>query len=123
MSTFERIVELKERLYKTDADFERAAHLSPKLFDKWMRGSRSFNKYLADIANALNTTTDYLLGKTDNPAKKEPAQEELTPQRQKALQEVSTLIDALPEEKLDAAVDLLRTLVGAVGGKPPQVAP
>jgi hypothetical protein len=67
MSTLERIVDLKEQLFKTDADFERIANLSPKLFDKWMRGSHSYNKYITNIANALNTTTDYLLGKTNDP--------------------------------------------------------
>ena len=66
MDTLERIVALKEKLYKTDAEFERAAGISPKMYDKWKkRGAKSYRKHIVNVARALNTTSAYLLCETD----------------------------------------------------------
>jgi len=62
-----------ETQYKSDAEFERAAGLSPKITDKWRRGSKSYVKYIPSIAKALDVTSAYLLCEVDMPAPQELA--------------------------------------------------
>ena len=108
MTTLERIVALKEKFYKTDAEFERAAGISPKMFDKWKeRGSMSYRKHIVGIARALGTTSAYLLCETDDPTKKEPTQNESAPVLSPARAEVQAILDGLPDE----AFEKLKTIV------------
>ena len=69
MDTVDRIFDLVDSKYKEQRDF--AAHLgiTPSMVSEWRRRkSASFNRRLPQIAEALGTTTEYLLT-----GKKEPA--------------------------------------------------
>lgn len=64
----ERIRARKEALGLRDEDIAAMVGVSRPSVTGWITGHRvPGNKRLASIADALNTSTDYLTGKTDNP--------------------------------------------------------
>ena len=82
--------------------------ISTATVTRWKNGSYPSSKYLQKLANYLNVSTDYILGKTN--IKKEqtalgelPASEEM----QKLLQETSTLSDE-EARKVREYVELLK---------------
>ena len=68
MNPLERILCLIDKQCNSDAEFERNLDLKAKTVDSWRRKkSESFYKMLLQISDFFNVSTDYLLGKTDNP--------------------------------------------------------
>ena len=69
MDTVDRIFDLVDRKYKEQRDFAAQLGVTPSIVSEWRRRkSSSFNRRLPQIAEALGTTTEYLLT-----GKKEPA--------------------------------------------------
>lgn len=71
MSTFERIKKLAKKVDKNLQEVAEEAGLGKNAIYKWQRQNPK-GIDLAAVAQVLNTTTDYLLGNTDNPSIPEP---------------------------------------------------
>ena len=62
MDTVTRIFELADDQFKEQKDFAAAIGVSDKIVSQWRVGTtRSYRTRIATIAEALNTTTEYLL--------------------------------------------------------------
>lgn len=65
----ERIKPLFEKSGKSDAELEREIGIPPKKINQWTTGyTKSWQKYIPQIAAFFNVSTDYLLGNIDDPA-------------------------------------------------------
>lgn len=72
MGTAERIFELVDAKYKEQRDFAKAIGVSASMVSQWRMGiTKSYTRRLPQIAEALGTTTEYLL--TGNGPKKKTA--------------------------------------------------
>lgn len=67
MTTFERIKKLSKKLNLSLQDVAEKAELGINTIYKWKNYDPKGTD-LAKVANILHTTTDYLLGRTDNPS-------------------------------------------------------
>mgnify|MGYP000019071384 CR=1 FL=1 len=67
MNTYEIIKELVKQRFMTVAQLERTLDLSNGSISKWAK-SKPNSEPLEKVADYLNVSTDYLLGRTDNPA-------------------------------------------------------
>lgn len=64
----ERIKPLFDKSGKSDAELEREIGIPPKKINQWTTGyTKSWQKYIPQIAAYFNVSTDYLLGNTDDP--------------------------------------------------------
>ena len=62
MDTVERIFELADQRFKEQKDFAAAIAVDANLPSRWKnRKSKSYQKYLPQIADVLGTTVDYLV--------------------------------------------------------------
>ena len=62
MDTVQRIFKLVDEKYHEQRDFAADLKLDPTIPSRWRNGkSASYQKYLPQIAEALGTTTEYLL--------------------------------------------------------------
>ena len=70
MDVVDRIFELVDAQFKEQKDFARVIGVSPSKVSQWrMRITQSYQKHLPQIAEALNTSTEYLLvGNEKQPA-------------------------------------------------------
>ena len=69
LGTAERIFDLVDAKYKEQRDFAKAIGVSASMVSQWRMGiTKSYTRRLPQIAEALGTTTEYLLT-----GKKEPA--------------------------------------------------
>lgn len=67
MTTFERIKKLSKKLDKNLQEVAVEAGLGKNAIYKWQaQNPKAID--LAEVAKVLNTTTDYLLGRTDDPS-------------------------------------------------------
>ena len=66
MNTYDIIKELVKQRLMTVAQLERTLDLSNGSISKWAK-SKPNSEPLEKIADYLNVSTDYLLGRTDNP--------------------------------------------------------
>lgn len=65
----DRILPLFQSSGIPDAELERKIGIKPKKISDWNAGrTKSYEKYIFQIASYFNVSTDYLLGKTDDPA-------------------------------------------------------
>ncbi len=70
MDTVDRIFDLVDSKYKEQRDFAEAIGVSASMVSQWRMGiTKSYNRRLPQIAEALGTTTEYLLT-GDGPKKK-----------------------------------------------------
>lgn len=67
MNTYEIIKELVKQRFMTVAQLERTLDLSNGSISKWSK-SKPNSEPLEKVADYLNVSTDYLLGRTDNSA-------------------------------------------------------
>jgi transcriptional regulator with XRE-family HTH domain len=67
MNTYEIIKELVKQRLMTVAQLERTLDLSNGSISKWAK-SKPNSEPLEKVADYLNVSTDYLLGRTDNPS-------------------------------------------------------
>ena len=66
MSTIDKIVALIKASGFTNAEIAQQLNLNRQVITDWKSGkSQSYKKYLYQLAELLNTTPEYLLGKTD----------------------------------------------------------
>jgi len=62
LDTVDRIFELVDEQFREQKDFAATIGLIPQRVSAWRRRtSSSYNKYISQIAEALGTTTEYLL--------------------------------------------------------------
>lgn len=62
MDIVDRLFALVDERYKEQKDFAKKIGVAPARVSEWRnRKSQSYNKYLSQIAQALGTTTEYLL--------------------------------------------------------------
>ena len=95
MDTVDRIFELSDKKFKEQKDFAAALGLIPQRVSAWRRRtSASYTKYLPQIAEALGTTTEYLLTGNGPKQKRAVSDSDTAQNRQAAAQEDS----GLPEE-------------------------
>lgn len=65
---FDRIKPLFDQSGETDAELERAIGIPAKKISQWnIRYTKSYRKYIPQIAAHFHVSTDYLLGNTDDP--------------------------------------------------------
>lgn len=67
MDTLDRIDRLLKANGWSRSELMRRIGLTVGMFEGWKKGKASPDKHLAAIARELNTTEDYLCGKTDDP--------------------------------------------------------
>lgn len=67
MNTYEIIKELVKQRFMTVAQLERTLDLSNGSISKWAK-SKPNSEPLEKVADYLNVSTDYLLGRTDDPS-------------------------------------------------------
>ena len=74
MDAVDRIFELVDKIYKEQRDFAKAAGVSASKASQWRtRKSKSYTKYIEQIAEALDTSVEYLLsGKEPAAAMRDP---------------------------------------------------
>lgn len=66
---FDRIKPLFDGSGKTDADLEREIGIPAKKISQWnINYTKSYTKYIQQIASYFHVSTDYLLGNTDDPS-------------------------------------------------------
>lgn len=64
----ERILPLFQSSGIPDAELERKIGIKPKKINDWNAGrTKSYEKYIPQIASYFHVSADYLLGKTDDP--------------------------------------------------------
>ena len=69
----DRIRNLREKLGKSQEEFAHSINMHPNTIARWERGELTpRGTSIAKIAKALDTSTDYLLGDTDNPSNSVP---------------------------------------------------
>lgn len=109
MGTAERIFELVDAIYKEQRDFAKAIGVSASMVSQWRMGiTKSYTRRLPEIADALGTTTEYLLT-----GKKEPAPtngDGLSPAKRKLLEAVDDLTDEQCEKLLGIVLEAKRLL-------------
>lgn len=109
MGTAERIFELVDAIYKEQRDFAKAIGVSASMVSQWRMGiTKSYTRRLPEIAEALGTTTEYLLT-----GKKEPAPtsgDGLSPAKRKLLEAVDDLTDEQCEKLLGIVLEAKRLL-------------
>ena len=95
MDIAERIFNLVDAKYKEQRDFAKAIGVSASMVSQWRMGiTKSYTRRLPEIADALDTTTEYLLTGTGPKQKRAVSDSDTAQNRQAAAQEDS----GLPEE-------------------------
>lgn len=65
---FDRIKPLFDQSGESDADLERNIGIPAKKINQWnAKYTKSYQKYIPQIASYFHVSTDYLLGNTDDP--------------------------------------------------------
>lgn len=109
MDTVDRIFDIVDSKYKEQRDFAIQLGVTPSIVSEWRRRkSASYQRRLPEIANALGTTTEYLLT-----GKKEPAPtngDGLSPAKRKLLEAVDDLTDEQCEKLLGIVLEAKRLL-------------
>lgn len=103
----ERILPLFQSSGIPDAELERKIGIKPKKINDWSSGrTKSYNKYIPQIAAYFHVSTDYLLGKTDDPTPPSSQKEQPTPISEDGLNEkdkrLISWFRSLPLEKQKA---------------------
>lgn len=100
----ERIKPLFDKTGLLNKELETAIGIPEKKISDWNAGRlKSYNKYIPQIASYFHVSTDYLLGKTDDPAP--PGEKEPPAQGGELSEKDLRLIDwfrSLPPEKQKA---------------------
>lgn len=101
----ERIRPLFDGAPETNAEIERKLGIPPKTINKWNTTPlKSYRNYIPQIASYFQVSTDYLLGKTDDPSP--PGAEEKPPAQGGGLSEKDIRLiqwfRSLPPEKQKA---------------------
>ena len=110
----EKIRLLFDKSGKTDLDLEREIGIPAKKISQWNVGyTKSYTKFIPQIAAYFHVSTDYLLGNTDDPTpagqkEKPPAQGgELSPLKQEAWGVIQNMDDETLKKFIKAAKAML----------------
>lgn len=103
----ERIKPLFDRTGLLNKDLEKEIGIPEKKISDWNAGRlKSYDKYIPQIASYFHVSTDYLLGKTDNPAL--PEQKESPPHGGEPLDPVTReLLEIINESSDDERETML----------------
>lgn len=113
----ERIKPLFVRSGKSDAELEREIGIPAKKISQWnINYTKSYTKYIQQIAAYFHVSTDYLLGNTDTPAatvetegiKKDPIRGDVAVSP--AAQEILDFLDSASGEELADVIKYIRYL-------------
>lgn len=109
MTIYQRIKALREQRGMSQQELaEKVGYKTASAVNKIELGLRDINQTkIVMFAEALTTTPAYLMGWTEE--KNSPGVEEKTP-RERKYEEIISLLEALPEEKVTEAVRYLRYL-------------
>lgn len=109
MDIVDRLFELVDEKFNEQQEFAALLGIDPTLPSRWRnRKSTSYQRRLPEIAEALGTTTEYLLT-----GKKEPAPmngDGLSPAKRKLLEAVDDLTDEQCEKLLGIVLEAKRLL-------------
>lgn len=75
----QRLKELRENNNLTQEDIAYRLQVTTKTVSSWERGSKINSDNLINLARALNTNADFLLGMTDDPRPPHEMQNDLSP--------------------------------------------
>ncbi len=99
MSTIDKIINLLEQKNKTQKELMDYLKLEKSVFTTWKNGkSKSYKKYLPQIAVFLNTTVEYLTDESLNEAPSEDliilnrAAKKMTPENRKKLLDIARVM-------------------------------
>lgn len=111
MDTARRIFELVDSQFKEQKEFASTIGVSDKIVSQWRVGTtKSYRKRLTQIADALGTTTEYLLTGT-GPKTRDPAGQEAS----EVKQEFMELFSRLSPEEQAREIAYLRERVNGSG--------
>ena len=103
MCTLNKIQELLKSQGKKQKDLTDYLGLTKNAFSNWKSGDNSsYMKYLPQIADFLNVSVDFLLGKENSPLSNENGLSE-------SQREIIALFDSAPPELQAAALAVLRS--------------
>ena len=103
MCTLNKIQELLKSQGKKQKDLTDYLGLTKNAFSNWKSGDNSsYMKYLPQIADFLNVSVDFLLGKENSPLSNESGLSE-------SQREIIALFDSAPPELQAAALAVLRS--------------
>lgn len=110
----DRILPLINNSGKTDRFLEEAIELPRGIIYKWKNGkNKNYKFYIVEIAAYFKVSTDYLIGKTDDPSP--PGAEEKPPHRAGGLSEKERIVleklSRLTPENVDKAQEYLDLLL------------
>ena len=111
MEILDKIDKERKSQNKSQAELCQYLGISKNAYTNWKSGHmKSYEKYLPKIAEFLNVSVDYLLGKAD---KKEKAPEALTEREQTALD----LFNSMTEEQQNHFIAIMEATIKNRSGK------
>ena len=109
---FDRIKPLFDQSGMTDAEFERLIGIPAKKISQWnIRYTKSYTKYIPQIAAYFHVSTDYLLGNTDDP---HPAGGQKEKPAQKGEPNKKKLIDSVDDMNMSELLELMQKVTDAI---------
>ena len=117
MGTNKRIIQLRESKGWNQRELAKRINMSPSVLNRIEKGGRPIKDHeLSDLANVLDVTTDYIVGRSDKPnytAAEEKAEED--GELEKMLDDPNVTIafkefSDSPEENREKALEYLRWL-------------
>ena len=119
MDTVDRIFELFAQKFKNDKEFAMAIGVKPQRISEWrQRISKSYQRCLPQIAEALGTTTEYLLTGASAPAPSGLSQEDAEILRQIHDRPGMRVMFSLTSKATDEDVEKAAKIIEAYLGKP-----
>jgi transcriptional regulator with XRE-family HTH domain len=109
MTTVEKIIHLIEKSGQSDYEIARSVELDRNSISSWRAGrAKPSADALNKIATYFNVTTDYLLGRTDNPYPADAPPLHIPPDVADALVAFHRGIDNLTQDEIDDAAAFIR---------------
>ena len=121
MDIVDRIFELADQRFKEQRNFAEALGIKPQRVSEWrVRKSKSYQKYLPQIASLLGTSTEYLLnGSRDfDPANLSSEDEEILRQihDRPGLRVMFSLTSKATDEDVEKAAKIIEAYLGKPEG-------
>ena len=121
MDAVDRIFELVDQRFSEQKDFAAALGVDPNLPSRWRnRKSKSYQKYLSQIASLLGTSTEYLLnGSRDfDPANLSSEDEEILRQihDRPGMRVMFSLTSKATDEDVEKAAKIIEAYLGKPEG-------
>lgn len=115
LDTLHKILDLMWKNGISDAELCSRAHINKSAVTDWKKGkTKSYMRYLPEIAEVLGTTVSYLKDETNTKEKQSSSPSEDISEERK---ELHSLIDRLPPERRQEAAEILKSLIKHSGQK------